>query len=750
MGEGNSIGKIYVELDLDPSRYLKGQQQLYKSATSTSLNIEQNFKNLGIKSDAIFDLMRMSAENSYNMIKNHAGSSTAEIARAHAAMNAKIESANKEQFGTHESMLSKFKANWMAVTAAVTAAIMIMRKAWNLAEQAAEYEEMKVGLNALSMQYNVTATSMIQMTKAASGMQLSMKQAGEMSARALATGLNPQQIVTFTEQAEKLTDTIGGKMTDAFKAMEEAAGSGRARGLQQYKIYVDLKEVVNEYAAKHNMLAKDIDQTTLVQIRANAIMDAAKGKIDQMGPSIDSTADKMNRMKAAFEDAQLMVGQIIPRIAAGIAGVFYEIGAATTWMVGKMAEELGRWVDTLDKVTFGKIKFLGDAKKWTAEFAASELSQARISQQKANDSFSVMIASTKDLATTQTTQGKPAMDAYTGSVDKLGKKVKEVEEDKLKLIYAAIDEASKARKEKEEASERMLDKFFKDEEARKEREIKNARETSEELMRISRERLEAIKKDEDYHYQARTEQYQIFQDFMNKAGGGELAGNLSFLASASKGEDQYTQEIERANQHYVDMLALNQGYWDATTRNAEAAAERDAQIKQSTTNRTLTTTSSAFGAMAGMAKAYYAASGNESSKAYKLYKTFSKAQIVVDTAKAAIGAYQAMAGIPYIGPVLGVIAAAAAIMYGKAQMDAVDAAEPGGSGSISAGGGGASYSAGSSTMPDTTTIPKEDQKKEEKKPPEVHVYFYGDVLDHDKLARDLIPGINKAYADKVQ
>ena len=49
----HNIGKIFVELDLDASRYLKGQQQLLKDATTTSLNIEQNFKNLGIKSSAV-------------------------------------------------------------------------------------------------------------------------------------------------------------------------------------------------------------------------------------------------------------------------------------------------------------------------------------------------------------------------------------------------------------------------------------------------------------------------------------------------------------------------------------------------------------------------------------------------------------------------------------------------------------------------------------------------------------------------
>lgn len=45
----------------------------------------------------------------------------------------------------------------------------------------------------------------------------------------------------------------------------------------------------------------------------------------------------------------------------------------------------------------------------------------------------------------------------------------------------------------------------------------------------------------------------------------------------------------------------------------------------------------------------------------------SGAEIGVDTAAGAIGSYKAMAGIPYVGPILGFIAAAAAIVYGQQQ-----------------------------------------------------------------------------------
>jgi len=115
-----------------------------------------------------------------------------------------------------------------------------------------------------------------------------------------------------------------------------------------------------------------------------------------------------------------------------------------------------------------------------------------------------------------------------------------------------------------------------------------------------------------------------------------------------------------------------------------------------------------------------------------------------------MSAYAAMSGI-FPAPLWGVLAAAAAVMYGKAQLDQVDSANEGAASvSASGGGGGMSMGSSASSIPSSPEFKDEPKKEETKKGPEVHVYFYGDVLDHDKLARDLIPGINKALEDKVQ
>ena len=114
-----SIGKIFVELDLDSDRYTKGQKRLLKDATSTALSIEKNFRNLGIKSSAEMDLMRAKINNSYEAIKHNAKATTNDIYRAEKAMKEKLKKLDEQQFGVRENFLNKMKEHWVATAAVI-------------------------------------------------------------------------------------------------------------------------------------------------------------------------------------------------------------------------------------------------------------------------------------------------------------------------------------------------------------------------------------------------------------------------------------------------------------------------------------------------------------------------------------------------------------------------------------------------------------------------------------------------------
>ena len=77
---------------------------------------------------------------------------------------------------------------------------------------------------------------------------------------------------------------------------------------------------------------------------------------------------------------------------------------------------------------------------------------------------------------------------------------------------------------------------------------------------------------------------------------------------------------------------------------------------------------------------------SENRKMFEIGKASAIAQVALETPKAAMSAFTSMQGIPYVGPVLGAMAAASAVAYGLQQMSAIQGQSFGGGGG---GGGGA-------------------------------------------------------------
>ena len=85
----------------------------------------------------------------------------------------------------------------------------------------------------------------------------------------------------------------------------------------------------------------------------------------------------------------------------------------------------------------------------------------------------------------------------------------------------------------------------------------------------------------------------------------------------------------------------------------------------------------------------------ENKKQFEIGKKAAIAQTVINTYEMATSSYKALAGIPIVGPVLGAIAAGAAILYGKSQVSSIK--------SQSFGGGG--VAGGAPSIPTTSSNP---------------------------------------------
>ena len=150
--------------------------------------------------------------------------------------------------------------------------------------------------------------------------------------------------------------------------------------------------------------------------------------------------------------------------------------------------------------------------------------------------------------------------------------------------------------------------------------------------------------------------YQIEQDLLDK--------KIAAL-------EQYREEVMLTNQDIsgieaeLDGLrrqyANNKMQYDKESADyAKKMAEQEKKDKQTALTSSLSVASSVFGALADLQE--------ENSEEYK---AFAIMETTISTLEGAINAYKSMAGIPYVGPALGVAAAAAVTLAGIANINKI-------------------------------------------------------------------------------
>lgn len=177
-----------------------------------------------------------------------------------------------------------------------------------------------------------------------------------------------------------------------------------------------------------------------------------------------------------------------------------------------------------------------------------------------------------------------------------------------------------------------------------------------------------------------------FQARINEISVGEKTGEfVNVYAEINTAKDEYIaklkEEQDKLNKILATMDAINKkqpGTFNqkdqaaistAIEKNEKAQVDSEKRVtdaKRQLQQQQLGGVQDMFGNMAQAAKAF----GKEG---FAAYKALAIAQATVNTASAAIAAYQSVVGIPYVGPVLAPIAAAAAVAAGAAQIASIAA-----------------------------------------------------------------------------
>jgi len=147
--------------------------------------------------------------------------------------------------------------------------------------------------------------------------------------------------------------------------------------------------------------------------------------------------------------------------------------------------------------------------------------------------------------------------------------------------------------------------------------------------------------------------------------------------------DYQDNEWDYRNAQRDRELEANRGFWDSMFSVDKQAGKANADLWESGWKGKQAVASKFMGQMSVLMN-------TNSRKQFEIGKAAAIAQVGIDTPKAAMSAYSAMAGIPVVGPALGGLAAAAAIASGVTQMQNIKRQSFGGG---SAGGGGGFQSA---------------------------------------------------------
>lgn len=312
MAAGHAVGTIFAEIDLDWQPYSRAQKKLLQDATSTTLNIEKSYKDLGIKSAQEFDLMRAKIQNAYTRITSDAKTSATDILRAEKAKNDQLQRLNDQQFGHQKSFIDNIKGHWLAASAIIAGSIGAIYKAWDLAKAGAEYEEQETLLGNLSRKYSTTSGEIVSaMAKASDGL-IANADLMQIALKGIATGITPAQLIDLANAATILADAAGTDATTALRSLTEGLVSGRVQGLKGYLgTAIDLE-------AQFGSLASKMSDAEKAQALFSITMISASKLQAENANAVESSADKLEKLETRYKNITQSVSNFFKSLVVSI------------------------------------------------------------------------------------------------------------------------------------------------------------------------------------------------------------------------------------------------------------------------------------------------------------------------------------------------------------------------------------------------------------------------------------------------
>ena len=344
----HSIGRIFVELDLDPSRYTRAQQTLLKEAQHGATILEKNFKNLGIKSGATFDLMRARAVKAFETIKKSGRATTDDLIRAEKAKAEKIKRINDQQYGHTASIFDKIKKHWMATTAAIVAAWYAVggaiRKGSEVVLAAARYETLGVSMRVVGNNAGYTYQELTELQGELEKTGISMRGSRQSIIKMAQAQLDLSKATELARGAQHAAVIGAMDSTEAFNQMVYGIQSANVRVLRTIGINVSFEDSYKKLEKQLGRSKETFTQAEKAGARLGVTLEALTRLSGTYEAAMETAGKQLLSLNRHFDNLKVKAGAAFtPALLEAVQTITGDIKDLNKELSGESTQKIHEW-----------------------------------------------------------------------------------------------------------------------------------------------------------------------------------------------------------------------------------------------------------------------------------------------------------------------------------------------------------------------------------------------------------------------
>jgi hypothetical protein len=685
----------------------------------------------------------------------------------------RIQQESKNMEGTTGTVASQLKAHWFAISAAIGTAMIGISQAMDMAKLGAKALQSELAFENVARSMNINASKWIEDLKRVTNNTIDDSDLMRQAMKGVSGGLSGDQMVRIAEIARTSARRMGVDVGEAYGRIADAVEIARTKQLLAFGLITKGQMEVMDKAKAAGMA---VDAFTVISLNA-AIQQ------EKMGKSTENAAEQFQKHAAAMQQMREEIGKVLLEIKT-----FVESSVIMRWWQFWVA--IGEVISTGTEGAKrrGQIAVMSEAympgpysgvkeEAGTAKKDPKKELDDLMAKYKAAGASGDMASINKAQADWEKTVAmlNPALSEEAKKIGELEAKAKALTITFSEPKYAGKDKTWIAAglaqaKEYLEAIQAIADdefirslgevasyfgeigeytSEFNPRKLEYEKEIQKYYESEAELSKKIGEMLEIELKAKRELFELAQKELEVKREILNIASqtimsnanliGGE-GGKWSGIAGGAVTNQAQAYVMKKMGIPSKEEQTIYDAYKTKTDLMVEAGASEEdmikardemfAQLERDGFNKRLDQYRDYTNGVIGLMGMAAATMGADEETMFRIQQAYAIANAIVNTAQ---GVTKALSMGPW-----GIPLAVAIGAMGAAQIAMITAAQPGGS------------ATGTGVMPVGTASysqPTTDKWETTRTSPSVTIHIYGNVVDQDEFARQLVPAISKAWKD---